>query len=267
MKTLSVILLVLLITACSSSGRYSQRQDSRPESISRDIDFKDVTAQYEPYLNASMRPYWVHGKHYTPLKTGKGYSHTGIASWYGQKFHGHLTANGEIYNMFAMSAAHKTLPLPSFVKVTNLQNGRQAVVRVNDRGPFHDNRVIDLSYAAAMKLGVLDSGTAKVKVDVIHVNEHGQITVGNQAEPQEPIIDRQDPKWFVQVAALQDKSKLTEMAKGLESLFQLPVNTPSDNGLYKLHLGPMKDEFHALEVLDELKKQGYSSAFRVLTMP
>lgn len=268
MKNLVLILSLLLVVSCSNTGRYSMRHDTKPVVISRDIDFKDVEPQFEPYLPASMRPYSVLGKDYKPLKTGKGYSRTGIASWYGQKFHGHLTANGEVYNMFAMSAAHKTLPLPSFVRITNLENGRQAVVRVNDRGPFHHNRIIDLSYAAAMKLGVLDTGTAKVQVDVIHVDESGTMTVGLEPAISKPLVSNQvkpiaeqTKALFIQVAALQDREKVAQLAQGLQMLYQVPVNTPSENGLYRLHLGPLDSENQASLLLAELRKNGYESAF------
>ncbi|QHJ10854.1 Endolytic peptidoglycan transglycosylase RlpA [Paraglaciecola mesophila] len=183
-KSTILTLLLVCIAACTSSsnpnyGRYSQHKDSAPKAIKDGIKFDDAEPMYEPYALANLRSYSVLGKHYTPLKTGKGYSATGGASWYGQKFHGHLTSNGETYDMYAMTAAHKTLPLPSYVKVTNLKNGREAIVRVNDRGPFHDNRIIDLSYAAAMKLGMLSTGTTQVKLEVIHIDETGTQTVGN----------------------------------------------------------------------------------------
>ncbi|GAC14926.1 septal ring lytic transglycosylase RlpA family protein [Aliiglaciecola lipolytica] len=265
MKLILTISLCIVLSACSNTGRYSQHSDSKPQIISRDIDFRDVKPAYEPYLPASMRPYTVLGKYYTPLKTGKGYVKQGIASWYGQKFHGHLTANGEVYNMFAMSAAHKTLPLPSIVKVTNTENGKIAVVRVNDRGPFHHNRIIDLSYAAAMKIGVLDTGTAKVKVEVMHVDHNGVLTVGNnpQATTTEVATANLEKQVFIQVAALQDQAKVLALAKGLQNQYQVSVNTPSENGIYRLHLGPLTDEFHADQLLQQLKLDGYSSAFRV----
>ena len=121
-----------------------------------------------PYPKAGNKsPYTVLGKTYHLLPTAKGYREVGVASWYGSKFHGRSTSNGEAYDMFAMTAAHKTLPIPAYVRVTNLQNGRSAIVRVNDRGPFHDERIIDLSYAAARKLGVYAHGTAKVEVVAI----------------------------------------------------------------------------------------------------
>ncbi len=266
MKTLIILILCCGMVACTGTGRYSQHKDSKPKFISKEIDFRDVEPRFEPYLSASLRPYRVLGQDYVPLSTGKGYSETGVASWYGQKFHGHLTANGETYNMFAMSAAHKTLPLPSFVKVTNLNNGRTAILRVNDRGPFHDDRVIDLSYAAAMKLGVLDTGTAPVQVDVIHIDEAGLVSIGNQP-PTSPQDNQLSQQWFVQVAALQDQDKIDELAKGLELLFQLPVNQAQDQGLYKLQLGPLDNGDHAMQVVNELRQNGYHEAFRVQVMP
>ena len=111
--------------------------------------------------------YVVYGKRYYTMKSSKGYQARGVASWYGEKFHGRKTSNGETYNMHAMTAAHKSLPLPTYVRVTNLSNGRSVVVRVNDRGPFHADRIIDLSYTAATKLDMLISGTALVEVRAI----------------------------------------------------------------------------------------------------
>ena len=170
-----------LLSGCQSgqTSRYTQSQDSAPNYVAKLPETLDAVPKFEAYRTFNNRPYKVLGKHYTPMTSGKGYEKVGYASWYGQKFHGHLTSNGETYNMFAMSAAHKTLPLPSFVRVTNLENNKQAIVRVNDRGPFHDNRVIDLSYAAAVKLGYHSKGTAKVKLEVIHFDEDNNVTIGS----------------------------------------------------------------------------------------
>lgn len=174
-------LCVATLAGCQSTpnGRYSQRVDSAPRHVAKTPNTADAVPKFEPYRMFNSRPYTVLGKHYKPMTSGKGYHQIGHASWYGQKFHGHLTSNGETYNMFAMSAAHKTLPLPSYVRVTNLENNKQAIVRVNDRGPFHDDRIIDLSYAAAVKLGYHNQGTARVKLEVIHFDEHNNVTVGN----------------------------------------------------------------------------------------
>src|SRR5207244_3101608 len=126
--------------------------------------------------------YKVYGTSYRVLKTGRGYSEKGVASWYGPDFHGKLTSTRERYDMNAMTAAHKTLPIPSYARVTNLENGRQAIVRVNDRGPFVDDRIIDLSYAAARKLCVVANGTALVKVEAIDASDYTQIIARKSTE-------------------------------------------------------------------------------------
>lgn len=123
-------------------------------------------------------PYVVFGKSYEVMPTSLGYLEIGIASWYGKKFHGRLTSNGEIYDMYSLSAAHKALPLPSMVRVTNLDNGKKTILRVNDRGPFHDDRIIDLSYSAAMELGFADKGTAPVVVEAIDAQNFPELAQG-----------------------------------------------------------------------------------------
>lgn len=179
-KSIIVITAIIGLSACglNQSSRYSQKQDTPPEFNYGELDLSDATPRFEHYAPANSRPYTVLGKYYTPMLVAKGFEEIGQASWYGQKFHGHLTSNGEVYDMFSMTAAHKTLPLPSFVKVTNLDNAKKAILRVNDRGPFHPGRVIDLSYAAAKKLDVLSTGVANVRVEVVHIDEHGVMTVG-----------------------------------------------------------------------------------------
>ncbi len=147
---------------------YTQDKDSAPASP-RAVDYHtipDATPRAEPrgkYGNKT--PYTVLGKTYQVLSDGRGYSESGGASWYGEKFQGFRTSSMEHYDMYAMTAAHKTLPIPSYVRVTNLGNNRSVIVRVNDRGPFHEGRIIDLSWAAAQKLGYANIGTARVRVD------------------------------------------------------------------------------------------------------
>ncbi len=167
---LVTLLAALLLAGCFGSrgpGGASAGRDGSP-GREADGDYPDVTPRREPITRAGNKsPYTVLGKTYHLLPTAEGYREVGIASWYGTKFHGRATSNGEPYDMFAMTAAHKTLPIPAYVRVTNLENGRSAIVRVNDRGPFHDDRIIDLSYAAARKLNVFDQGTARVEVVAI----------------------------------------------------------------------------------------------------
>jgi rare lipoprotein A len=262
-RWLGVMVVTLFLVGCADKGRYHQHKDSAPRVLPQEVTTQDAVPTYVSYAPANMRPYTVRGIKYHPHSTAKGFSEEGYASWYGQKFHGHLTANGEIYDMFEMTAAHKTLPLPSFVRVTNLINDKQVIVRVNDRGPFHRGRVIDLSYAAALKLDLLNKGVKKVKVDVVHVDKIGKITIGRF-----PTIINQDTintsqQIFIQVAALQDKRQIENLANGLKMLFQRSFRTKFEKGIYKLHLGPMKSEYEADKLLNELKSNQYPDAFKV----
>lgn len=259
----SLIVIILFLVGCAPKGRYYQHQDSAPKVVPQQVTTEDAVPTYVSYRPANMRPYTIRGVKYHPLKTAKGFSEEGYASWYGQKFHGHKTANGEIYDMFEMTAAHKTLPLPSFVRVTNLVNGRQVVVRVNDRGPFHSGRVIDLSYAAALKLDLLNKGVKKVKVDVIHVDRTGNITVGRFPSIIEKNTKSPNQQVFIQVAALQNKTQIDRLARGLKTLYQHPYKKKFEKGIYKLHLGPMKSEYEADQLLNELKLNDYPDAYKV----
>lgn len=164
-RTLFLILAATLLWGCAEVVR----ERDGPPSKSVDVSgVADAVPRVEPksrYGNPDS--YVVHGRRYHTLDSSRGHVERGIASWYGKKFHGRRTSSGETYNMYAMSAAHKALPLPTYVHVTNLDNRRRVLVRVNDRGPFHANRIIDLSYAAASKLGILGTGTAFVEVRAI----------------------------------------------------------------------------------------------------
>ena len=252
---------IFLLSGCFSTGRYSQRNDSAPKRTPHNITTNDAVPIYEDYNEANSRSYEVWGKRYHPLASGKGYEAEGEASWYGQKFHGHLTANGETYDMYEMTAAHKTLPIPSYVKVTNTENNKTVIVRVNDRGPFHGHRLIDLSYAAALKLDILKTGTAHVKLEVIHVDKDGIVTVGKNKPPKPQTEEEKEV--FIQVAALQDQAKVDALAKGLTSLFQVPTHVPAENGIYRLRLGPIENEQEANKLLNELKASGYDSAYKL----
>ena len=166
---LALGLLPLLLCSCSNTGGYFQN-DGPPSSTWGERDFSNApnaTPRVESPHKAANRPYIINGVKYKPMTGDAPLVQTGIASWYGKQFHGNKTSIGETYDMFAMTAAHTTMELPSYAKVTNLENGKTVIVRVNDRGPFLHNRVIDLSYAAASKLGYVKKGTAKVKVERI----------------------------------------------------------------------------------------------------
>ncbi len=252
------VVVSAIFAGCAPTGRYHQSQDSAPTYIPEYVTKKDAIPKYEPYAPANLRPYTVRGIRYQPLTTGKGYSATGQASWYGQKFHGHLTSNGEIYDMYQMSAAHKTLPLPSYARVTNLANGKQVVVRINDRGPFHINRIVDLSYAAALKLDMLKTGVADVKLDVIHIAPNGQTTVGKQG----PILPL-SAATYIQVIASNNKQKLKKIGQQLTTQLKLPYKIISESKIHKLRLGPITSKANTKQVITQLQQLGYLQAFSV----
>ncbi|MCE8034722.1 septal ring lytic transglycosylase RlpA family protein [Halomonas sp. MCCC 1A11057] len=152
----------------TGGGRYAMSGDAYPENPPDVSQIPDAVPRVEEPSRGGNRPvYEVWGKTYHVLPDARGYARQGTASWYGEKFHGYATSNGEIYDMYKMSAAHRSLPLPTYARVTSLDNGRSVIVRVNDRGPFHNDREIDLSYAAAARLDILERGTGRVKVEAI----------------------------------------------------------------------------------------------------
>jgi len=152
--------------------RYAIKQDLGPKQHQDMSNAPDAVPRVEAYSRGGNKSrYEVWGKQYSVMASGHGFRQRGLASWYGQKFHGHLTSNGETYDMYAMSAAHKSLPLPTFARITNLANNKMVIVRVNDRGPFHGDRVIDLSYAAASKLDYRKTGVAEVLIEVIDASQ------------------------------------------------------------------------------------------------
>lgn len=248
---LTCLSLLVLITGCSSD-RYSYANDHHPDDIPELAHVENVVPRYEPYSRGGNKNYRVRGKDYKVLNGITEFTEHGEASWYGNKFHGHLTANGERYDMFAMSAAHKNLPLPSYVKVTNTENNKTVIVRVNDRGPFHEGRVIDLSYAAANKLDIINSGTGKVKVELIHFTEQ-QDTHKN---------DFLKGYFYVQYLVTSQADKAQSLGKQLSDKHKVEHNAVKDNGNYRLRLGPLSSEKQAQALLEKLKKD-YSSAFIV----
>lgn len=178
--------LLVLLSACGTltrSGGYYQDDGPGANPPADIAGIPDAVPKPEPRADSGNNPYTVSGKTYYPLANANGYHERGIASWYGRKFNGKRTSSGEPYDMYAMTAAHKTLPLPSYVRVRNLQNGRSVIVRVNDRGPFLSNRLIDLSYVAAAKLGILGTGTGLVEVDALSTDETGTQFAGTKTFP------------------------------------------------------------------------------------
>ncbi len=166
-----ILVLTLLACACSGnrSSRYALANDGFPDEVpSGVLATPDAVPKSEPRSRGgNAKSYEVLGRTYFVLDSSAGYKERGGASWYGAKFHGHKTSNGETYDMFTMSAAHKTLPLPTYARVTHLGNGKSVVLRINDRGPFHPGRIIDLSYTAAARLDLIGHGSAQVEVEAL----------------------------------------------------------------------------------------------------
>lgn len=196
--------------------------------------------------------YTQFGRVYCPMTSAEGFVETGIASWYGEDFHGRPTAMGETYNMYAMTAAHKTLPLPTRVRVTNLENGRSAEVRVNDRGPFVDKRVIDLSYAAARQLGVVRRGTARVRVVALEA--------GGTPQP-EPVGGAHA---YLQAGAFAFRDNATKLYYRIrESGISDVYIRRKGNGVYAVWVGPLEDDGATARLRRKLAGIGISKTMRV----
>ncbi len=253
--------------AAKSDRRYAQDQDSGPGGPLPDVSkIPEPVPKAEPasvYGNKS--PYSVLGQTYTILPSANGYVERGIASWYGNKFHGYTTSNFEKYDMYAYTAAHKTLPLPSYARVTNLENGASVIVRVNDRGPFAENRIIDLSYVAAIKLGIWQKGTGLVEVRAIDPNHpdrppalHAAQAVSARPAPAAPVQDAaariappappaktHEPALYLQVGAYSDHANAERAAATLRNarLGEVRVVDSTVNGraIQRVRLGPLKD--------------------------
>ncbi len=212
-------------------------------------------------LKASQKPYTVLGKRYEPLRTHAGFSQEGIASWYGKDFHGKKTSNGEVYDMHAMTAAHKTLPLGVFVKVRNKENGQEAVVRVNDRGPFVKNRIIDLSYTAAKKLGVDMKGTAPVRIEAL-----GYRTSGTSGENYKEPETYDSGNYSVQVGAFQyqeNAKRLAEELKRLHGYAEVKAVMVNGEQFYRVQAGKYSSLREAEDAEARFLDQGYPGSFVV----
>lgn len=218
-----------------------------------------------PVLEKSDRgnpsSYVVFGKRYYVLDSAHGFVERGTASWYGRKFHGRETSSGEIYNMHDMTAAHKTLPLPTYVRVENIENGKSVIVKVNDRGPFVGDRVIDLSYAAANKLGVIGPGTAEVEISALHSGSAKRPPVRPI-----PLTDRAaaDIPLFIQTGSFGSPDNAQKMTRQLRALDETAVSVSelqTGSGLfYRVRVGPLYGIDEANAVLSRLNRKGFSEA-------
>lgn len=218
-----------------------------------------------PAPPATYRPYTIKGKTYRPMHDARGYVETGRASWYGPDFHGRRTASGEVYNMEAMTAAHKTLPINTWVQVTNLENGREARVRVNDRGPFVDGRVIDLSRAAARKLGVIGPGTARVRVRALGFARAGSFVSGRPTRFTRPASYRTGV-FTVQVGAFTNPRNARRLAAKLRPQWGKVAVLRYDRGdkvFHRVRVGKLKTLDQAKRMQARLRQAGFSRAFAV----
>ena len=263
-KYLPLITLILLSACSTNYGRYQQKNDSIPTRLPTSVELQDAKPRPEPHSRGGNKNYQVRGKHYQVLKSANDFKQTGTASWYGKKFHGHLTSNGEIYNMYGMSAAHKNLPLPTYVKVTNLANQKSVIVRVNDRGPFHQDRIIDLSYSAAYKLDMLKTGTARVSVEAItdFTPKNTKVAALKPAKPFKQQTTPTKPGNYIQVFATKNIDSAKKTAQKLAARYQYPVIWPQHQGIFRVQIGPISEPNILSNVLTSLKENGYPNAYR-----
>lgn len=280
---------IVLLQACSqtpastrdqspNAGRYQYEQDHQPSRLPTLLEMTDPEPSIEPLSRGGNQPYRIFGIDYQPKPDLAEYKATGVASWYGVKFHGHKTSNGETYDMYRMSAAHKTLPLPSYVRVTNLNNQKSAIVRVNDRGPFHQNRLIDLSYAAAHKIGMLQHGTAPVQVELLR--SPAMVHAEPTSEPFEVAIATPQTTWteqktespavsvapvaeacYIQVFASQNDQRANELSQQIKQQLAFTTKISHHNGIYRLLVGPITDAHQAKDWLQQLRSDLYPSAY------
>ncbi len=235
MKGLLLVLMAALLVGCATGGPRRSAPDGPPLQAPANLaHLPDPVPRVEPKSRRGNPPsYVVHGRTYFVMPTAEGYSEVGHASWYGRKFHGRTTSSGEPFDMLKLTAAHRSLPIPAYVRVTNLENGRKTIVRVNDRGPFHPNRIIDLSYAAAVKLGFHNAGTARVKVEVIGPSK----------------------SYMLQAGAFSSLAAADQLKARLLAFVDAPahvVRTPGD-ALYRVRIGPVNGEDEARRLQSELE--------------
>ena len=263
---------VLLLAGCSLRHRQFEYKNLTEE----------VTAiKAEGGIYKVGNPYTALGQRYIP-REDYNYKETGVASWYGSDFHNKRTANGELYNMHAVTAAHRTLPLPSIVRVTNLENGKSIIARVNDRGPYVKNRIIDLSQKGAEMLGYKNQGTARVKVEIMAKEskalkeamlsatnssktynkaiKYSEISEPSTSSAVTPSPKPQTGNFFVQVGAFSDLNKAKEVAENMSRFGKVSIEEAylSKNGIYRVRIGAYKTRDEAMQILDRVLDYGHA---------
>jgi len=249
-KPILIGLAVLILVGCS--GMVPEPGDGPGRILENPSQIPDAVPQQVPQSRYGNPPsYEVFGQRYEVMDSAAGHRERGIASWYGSKFHGRRTSSGEPYDMYAMTAAHKHLPLPVWVEVRHLENGRTIVVKVNDRGPFADNRIIDLSYAAAAKLGMLGTGTAPVEIRTLSADEPASV---------QPVKRDNAATYWIQIAAFGDPANAERLRRNLkDAAIATPVQIArGEDGLHRVRLGPLADVAAVDRTTDELRRANFN---------
>ena len=272
LRLAGLLLITACVTACSGTSPLQPSDDApaQPRDVS---DIPNAVPSNEP-LSRYGNPvsYVVYGKRYYTLPSSSGYQEVGLASWYGTKFHGKRTSSGEPYDIYGMTAAHKTLPLPTYVEVTNLNNGRTVILKVNDRGPFHDDRLIDLSYTAAVKLDIIGHGTGKVEVRAI---EAGIPLPATDTAPAtaplaaQPVSYPEGTVMYLQVGAFGNRENAERLQQKILDREDLKdariVEAAGDNGtFYKVQVGPLSGSAEIDQASNALKSMGINESHPIL---
>lgn len=264
LRTLIVVIMSMpLLSGCSLFSRPADGPPNRAIDVS---SIPNAVPRREPRAErGNPTSYEVNGRTYRVMASAAGYDEQGVASWYGTKFHGHSTSSGEPYDMYKMTAAHRSLPIPCYVEVTNLQNHRRVIVRVNDRGPFHENRIIDLSYAAARKLGI--NGTGLVRVRSVEPGQQATpATVASNASPNPrtaaPVANGHAPKMYVQAGAFGNRNNAEQLEQQLRPLLSgKPIISEYDQSkrLYLVRIGPLASVDEADRLTQLITDNGFDT--------
>ena len=275
LRALLLVALAVALASCGTAPRKGETpkkpsyyaDDGPPDTIPDNLaEIPDAVPRDEPFHKFANRPYTVFGKTYVPVVNRDATKQRGIASWYGKKFQGQKTASGEPYDMFAMTAAHPTLPIPSYARVTNLKNGKSVVVRINDRGPFHSDRIIDLSYAAAARIGIAGPGSGLVEVErIFEATPSVVAAIAPPAAPQPPspatvetpmVVEEPAGIWL-QLGAFSSREgaeSFRDHATRELTWLHEPIDISARDGLNRVRLGPYRNRTEANAIGDKVRE-------------